>query len=152
MDRLNCHLWAIERCHLCPTCILEDFGQLPFCFDVPCPIEDHHALLERLIARCDHAYSAILRMTSIAKTNPERVNLKVIPRILKKQLLLASLALYDSAFFDFLGPEECNCPIIVLAQESVKRLHDCCVVANINTDIMWSYMLRSPRPIHTVFY
>ena len=147
----NLQLGEVTHCP-CPECILDELAELPFANEVPCPMERHKELLETMIVACDDAYSAILRLESIATTSPGIVNLRLLPKIARKKMLLASLNIYDAGFQMYLGPEECQCEILLRAEQSLKRLHDVCVVCGYNPHYIWSFLVHPPRPMHTIFY
>ena len=155
MDQSPCcwdkEIGATPSCP-CNSCMLEDLAELPFYYEYPCPIDNHANDLVAMIRTCNRTQSAILRIQSIVLTEPDMVNVRIMPKILKRQLLLASLAIYDASFSTYLGPTECNCGYIILAQAALKRLHDTCIVAGLPVDTMWSFQLTVPRPIHSIMY
>ena len=156
MDQLDCCKWDVEihqySCCWCPDCLMEDMQELPFAGDLPCPMDNHAADLVEMIKQCDKAYSVILRLESIAATRPDMVSCRILPRIIKRQILFASLAIYDCKFLNYSGPRDCTCSNLQAAKQALKRLHDVCLIAGYDTQTIWSFLHYLPMPIHTVFY
>ena len=136
----------------CWDCHLDDLQELPYATDIPCPLDNHEAFLFTMVEQCDKAYSVLLRLESIAATQPDLVNVRILPRIIKRQLLFASLAIYDCGFVTYNGPQECTCDQLHAAKQSLKRLHDVCLVGGYDTHVIWSFLHYLPRPIHSIFY
>ena len=129
MDRSPC-CWnkKIAEVFSCPcdTCILEELAELPFSSDIPHPIEMHDEQLGSMISACNRAYSTILRMESILVTRPDLVNARLIPKIIKQHVLLASLKVYDSCFENYMGPASsettarCMCTCWLFTEADLK--------------------------------
>ena len=155
MDRSPC-CWdkEIGEVSFCPcdTCVLEELAELPFASEIPCPIEYHDKQLESMITACNRAYSVVLRMESILVTRPGLVSARLVPKIIKRYILLASLKVYDACFENYMGPSECTCELRYPAMQALKRLHDVCVLAGYSPEIIWSFLTHLPAPIHTVLY
>ena len=152
----HCVEWDVDvgSTPYCPCwdCHLDDLLELPFSLDVPCPIEDHPNNLDTMIVACNKAYSVILRLESIAATRPEFFNLSIIPKIIKRELLRSSIAIYDCEFENYRGPVKCSCEHLHVARQALKRLHDTCVVAGYSIEFIWSFMVNPPVPNHSIFY
>ena len=156
MDQSTCCLWSVEVHEVswcwCQDCLLQDLHQLPFSADLPCPFEEHERQLAEMIAMCNKAYSAILRLESVVATQPQLVSIKLIPKIIKRQVIIASISIYDAKFQHYLGPDLCTCRNRYIAMQAVKRLHDVCIIAGNSTHYIWSFLPYVPMPIHSVLY
>ena len=156
MDQSTCCLWSVEINEAswccCKDCLVGDLRQLPFSEALPCPYENHMEDLVDMLRACEKASSAILRLISVAVTQPERVSLKLIPRIIRRQILLASLSVYDAKFMSYLGPVHCTCEALYPAMLAVKKLHDVCIATGHDTHLIWSFLPYVPTPIHSVIY
>ena len=62
-------------------------------------------------------------------------------------MLIAPNAIYDTQFLNFVGPLDCNCPVLYTAVKEICKLSDTIIVAGLDIQYLWAFVEHCPPPI-----